>query len=160
MTQRVVVRRRLRQAGEERGLDQRQVRGGPREVRPGSSLGAERVVAVEHRVQIGLQDPALWPGMGERDGQARLGQLPPQRHVLPAEVAGARELLGDGRASLHDPARADVGDRRPRDPGVVEGAVAPEAPVLDRDGRDGQPARHPVQRDGLTVLARRYRAQP
>ena len=136
--ERVVDRRRLRQAREQRGLVERQLACGLGEVRLGRRLDTVRVVAVIDLVEVRGEDALLRPVPAELDGETRLGELPLQR-LRARQVEVPHELLRDRRAALHDPARANVGDEGARDPDRVDATVLVEAPVLDRDGR----LRHP-----------------
>ena len=138
VAERVVARRRLRQAGEERRLLERQLLRRAREVRLGGGLDPVGVIAVEHLVHVRGQDPVLRPLARQLDREARLGELALER-PLAREVEVPHELLRDRRAALDDLAGADVRDDGARDADGIDAAVLVEAPVLDRDGR----LRHP-----------------
>ena len=69
----------------------------------------------------------------------------------PAEVAVADQLLRDRRGALHGPPGLEVRERGAGDALVVERAVLPEAPVLDRHRRLRQPVRHRAERHRLAM---------
>ena len=158
VVQRVVDRRRLRQAGEQRRLRKRQVLRLLREVRLGGGLDAVGVVPVVDGVQVGLEDPRLRPLVAELDREAGLLDLAVER-LLAARVHVPDELLADRRAALDHLAGADVGPERAQDPDVVDAAVLVEALVLDGDRRPRQPRRHLREADRLPVVVGRDRAE-
>jgi hypothetical protein len=129
------------------------------EVRLRRGLDPVRVAAVENLVHVRVQDPALRLLARELDRETRFGCLAAERLRRLLDVEVARELLRDRRAALHDVARADVGEERARDAGIVEGPVVPEPPVLDRDRRFRDPRAHLAQGDRLTVPLGRDRAE-
>src|SRR5205085_11977346 len=88
------------------------------------------------------------------DRQTRFLDLALER-PLTRDVEVADELLRDRRATLDDPARAEVLDRGADDPLVVDSAVLVEAPVLDRHGGLRHPGTHPRELDRLAVLVSR-----
>src|SRR5581483_12288638 len=70
-----------------------------------------------------------------------------------------RELLRDRRAALERLSAQQILPGGTRDPVVVEGAVVPEAAVLDRDRRLRHPLDDVRERERLAVLAGRDRAE-
>ena len=72
-----------------------------------------------------------------------------------ADVEVPDELLGDRRAALDDVALRDVLVERSEDALVVEGAVLPEAGVLDRDRGLRQRRRDLRERQPLAIRRRR-----
>ena len=139
VVERVVSARRLGQAGEKRGLHERQLARVLGEVGLGGGLHAVGVRAVEDLVHVGGQDALLRPGVVELARQADLLQLAAHGALVVGDVEGARKLLSDRRCSLDGLASAEVGDGGSYDPDVVDAAVLVEAPVFDRN--DG--LRHP-----------------
>src|SRR5439155_16496399 len=123
-----------RDPGEERCLWKGQPRGRRVEVRLRCALDAIRAVAEVDRVQVRREDARLLPALLE---------LPGERGLLKLATDGARgrdagvldELLGDGRAALHDFLARDVGPDGTPDAAQVDAAVLVEAFVLDRDDR-------------------------
>src|SRR6185437_8439508 len=83
----------------------------------------------------------------------------PLERLLAAGVEVPDELLGERRAALQRLARGDVLPRRARDADVVDAAVLVEPAVLDRHRCLGQPGRHLAERDRLSVLVGRNRAE-
>ena len=155
MLERVVHRRRLRQAGEERRLRQAQpVRAG-REERLRARLRPVGMLAVEHLVQVCGKDLLPGPALGELHRQASLFHLARQRPLRAADVQVANQLLGDRGAALDDPARAHVVVEGARDRLIVERTVLPEATVLDRNRGFRQPGRDRAQLQRLPVPRRR-----
>ena len=141
IAERVVARRGLRQAGEDRRLLEGQLGRRPGKIRLGGRLDPVGVVAVEDLVHVRVEDPGLRPLPRELDREAGLGELPLQR-LLAGQVQVPDELLGDRRAALHDLARAHVRDDGARDADRIDAAVLVEAPVLDRDGGLRNPGAH------------------
>jgi hypothetical protein len=70
--ERVEVRRRLRQPGEQRRLGERELRGRLREVRLRRRFDPVGVVSVVDLVLVGVQDLGLRPAVAELDREARL----------------------------------------------------------------------------------------
>src|SRR5207248_8711037 len=133
---------RLRQAGEQSRLRQRELLRARGEERLRTGLRAVRVATVEDLVQVAGEDLLLAPLLRELRREARFLHLAGERAVGVADVEVAHELLRDRRASLDDPAGGDVLVQRSSDALVVERAVLPEAAVLDRNRRLRQPGRH------------------
>ena len=156
---RVVLGRRLRQAGEGGGLDEREVPRPLREVRLRRRLDPVRVAAVEDLVQVAGEDPVLRPLPVELDREAGLLDLALERPLVRHRVEVAHELLRDGRAALDDAPGLDVLHQRPGDALEVDAAVLVEAAVLDRDRRLREPRAHLLERDGLPVALGRDRPE-
>src|SRR5215212_4847955 len=133
-----VVRRRLRETGEEGGLLEREVLDLLREVDPGGGLDADRRLpadgAVRDRVEVLLEDPLLRVLVLQLLGQLRLADLA-LVGALAGDVERAHELHRDRGAALHGLARREVLDRRAHDALVVDALALVEALVLDRDRR-------------------------
>ena len=159
MEKRVVDRRCLRQAGEECRLRQRQVLRARGEERLRGSLRSVRRPPVEHFVEIRIEDARLRPHLRELDREARFLHLAREGAARVADVEVADELLRDRRAALDDLPGGHVGIERAHDALVVEGAVLPEASVLDRDGRLAEVRRDLVQSERQPVHARRDDAE-
>ena len=159
VAQRVVIGRRLRQAGEQRRLRERELRRRPGEVRLRCGLHAVRLLAVEHGVQVGVEHLRLRPPVRELVGEAALLELSPDR-PLAAEVEVAHELLRQRRAALCDARGRHVGDGGTQHCDPVRAALLVEAPVLDRDGRLRELRIDPVQGNGLVHDGRAERCEP
>ncbi len=156
--QRVVHRGRLRQAGEERCLAERQLLRMLREVRLSGSLDPVGVVAVVDLVHVLLEDPVFGPAAAELDCEAGLLELPLEGSLL-RDVEVAHQLLRDRRAALDDMARAQVLPGRSGDALVVDPAVLVEAVILDRHGRLPHPGAHAPELDRRAVPLCRDRAE-
>ena len=140
MHQRVVVRRRLRQAGEQRRLAQRQPAGGRGEVGLGGRLDSDRgqaaVGPIGGRVQVLGEDRGLRVAGVLLIGQMRLDDLALERVARVLDVEVADQLLGDRRAALDGlAAREQVAPARADDRLRVDPALAVEVPILDRHRR-------------------------
>ena len=141
--ERVVLAWRLGQAGQQRGLGERQARGALVEVRARRRRDADRLLAavrpVGHGVEVLGEDPllALLAGVDvlELLGELGLAHLALERLLAVARVQRADELHRQRRAALDRLARVDVLDRRADDAFEVDAAVLVEALVLDRDRR-------------------------
>jgi hypothetical protein len=151
-------RRRLGQAGEERGLGQGQVPRPPREVRLGGCFDPVRVVPEVHLVHVLLEDLVLRPAAVELDRQARLGHLALEGD-LPADVEVPDQLLRDRRSALHDLAGPDVGEGGSDDAGDIDPTVLVEAAVLDRQDPLPHPRRDRRKLDRRAVLLGGDRAE-
>ena len=148
---RVVGRRQLWQAREQRGLWQRQVLRRLGEVGLRGSLHAVRVVAVEDGVQVRRQDLVFGEAVLKLHGQHGLAQLSVDRLLLD-DVDLRDQLLRQRRAALNDAAGHDVLDQRAGNALRVDATVLVVATVLDRDRALLHPWRDLVGRDGLTIL--------
>ena len=148
---RVVVGRRLRQAGQHRRLGQAQLPDRLGEVDPRRRLDADRGAAVDRpvggRVQVLAEDFVLRVALRVLDRQLRLDDLAFEVVLGVGDAEVADELLGDRRAALDRFACFEVLDRRPQDRFRVDPAVLVETLVLDRDRRLAQLHRHPPQGD-------------
>ena len=115
-------------------------------------LDAERALAadgpVRHVVHVLPQHPLLAVDLLELGGELRLADLPLDVALRVLYVQRAHELLRDRRAALDGVAREDVLHRGAGDARDVHGAVAVEAPVLDRDRGLAGDERHLPPRDG------------
>ena len=165
VVERVVDRRRLRQACEQRRLRQRQLPRMPREVRLRRRFDAVGVVPVVDGVEIAGEDLVLRPAAAQLDRETRFLDLPLEGALAP-RVAVPHELLRDRRPPFDEAACPNVGPHcthvAPESAGdadVVDAAVLIEPAVLDRDRRGRQPVRHPLQHDGLPVSLGRDRAE-
>ena len=150
--------------GEERGLAHRELVQGlpPRPERApvvadqeeagGGGLEAVRVGTQVHGVQVLDEDLVLRELLVQAEGVLDLLDL--AVHVaLRREQPVLHQLLGDGRATLLDPPRRDVGEERPEHRAEVDAVVAPERTVLGRDHRVDHRLRHLVDvGDGIAVL--------
>ena len=152
-------RRCLGQAGQQGRLGQSQVLRPLREVRLRRRFDPVGTVAVEHLVDVRVQDPALRLLASNLDRQARLRRLAAERLRRFLDVEVACELLRDRRSALHDVTRAHVRPQRSNDAGIIERAVRPEAAILDRDRRLRHPLAHVGEVDGLAVLFGRDRPE-
>ena len=111
--ERVVGARRLRQAGEQRRLRQRQLLRGLVEERVRRGLDAVGALAVEDGVEVGREDLGLRVLVLQLHGDPGLVDLAAERAAarLALQVEVLRELLRDRRAALADAARLQVVDR-------------------------------------------------
>ena len=138
----------LDQAGQQRGLRQRQLGRGGREVVPRGGLDAVRAVAVVRDVQVALQDLVLGHLLLERDRVLHLLDLAPEvlvhRGLRGLLVAGGEgvllegeldELLGERGRALAGVTALGVVDRGAEHALRVDAAVLAEAVVLDGDLR-------------------------
>jgi hypothetical protein len=136
--QRVVFGGSLRQAGEQRGLVERELRSWLVEVQLGGGLHAQRLLpvhgSVRRVVEVGREDRLLGHVLREPLGDHRLLHLSLEA-LLMAEVEEVGELHRDRRGALHGLARHEVGDRGADDRRQVDRAGLVEALVLDRDDR-------------------------
>ena len=147
--ERVVFRRRLRQAGQQRRLRQRQLPHRLVEEHLRGRLDAVRGLAadgsVRDVVEVVGEDPVLGVHPLQLLGELGLDDLVLEIMVGPqvlGQVDVVDELHGQRRGALQAvPAVDGVLDRRSDDPLVVERSVLVEAAVLDRDRRLLEPAR-------------------
>src|SRR5262249_10161032 len=152
MSERVEVRRCLRQTGEQRGLRKSQMPGRLREVCLRRRLDPVGAVPVEDLVDVRVENPALGLLARKLDREARLGCFAAERLRGLLDVQVARKLLGDRRAPLNDMAGTHVRKQRAYDARVVERAVLPETAVLDRNRCAWHPLAHVAEIDRLPVL--------
>ena len=147
----VVRRGRSDQARQKRALGERELVRRDREVRLGGGLDPVRALAEVDRVQVHREDLVLRVALLELEGEHRVLDLPRERPL----VAGDRvlhELLGDGRASLDDPALLGVLDGGPDDRLHVHAGVLIEALVFDRDDGVAHRNRDVADRHDRAVL--------
>ena len=153
---RVVIGRRLRQAGQQRRLAQLQLPDRAREVDLRRGLDADRGRALDRPVGGGVEvlaeDLPARVALGVLDRQLRLDDLALERARRVGDAEVADELLGDRRAALDRLARFEVLQRGADDALGVDAAVFVEALVLDRDGGALQALRHALYRDGRARL--------
>ena len=133
-----------------------------REVGLRRGLHAVGVVAVEDGVEVGRQDLGLRPAVLELQREPGLVDLA-LRGALErrfGQVQVAHHLLRDGGGALADLTARDVAPGGARDALVVERAVVPEAPILDRDRRRPDAGRDSCATAGAggCVRRRRWRA--
>ena len=147
--QRVVLGRRLRQAGEHSRLRKVQLAGRHVEVALRSRFDAIGLGAVEALVEVELEYLVLGICLAELVSQRELLDLAAVCLVRSKELL-LRELLGDGAGATHDVTRPQVVVEGAKDRHRVETRVAVEVLVFDGDGRvdhvgvdvlepDGQP---------------------
>jgi len=149
---RVIVGGRLRQAGEEGHLGERQlVQVGDAEVGGGCRLQAVRLVSVVDLVEVHLEDLGLAECARRLDREDRFLDLPREGRIV-TEEAGLDQLLSDRRAALGDAAARAVDLDRADDAGDVDAGIGPERLVLDSDGRVLHPLRDGVDRDEITTF--------
>ena len=145
MRHRVIEARILRDAGEESGLRERQLRRAVPEVRTGGALDAVGAVPEVDRVEVGGEDPVLRPLLLELPRERRLLELARHRPLV-ARQRVLHELLRDRRPALHCALVADVGPQRARHSADVDAAVLVEALVLGCDDRLLDPRRDRTRR--------------
>ncbi len=130
---RVVGRRRHRQAGQHRGLGDAQVVDAACRSRSRWPRQSRRRAAQEDLVHVQLEDLLLGQQLLDLQRQQQLVDLA-RVGLLGGQVEVLRHLHRDGRAALA--ARfAQVGQRRTRDALVVDAAVFVEARILGRQHR-------------------------
>ena len=136
---RVVVRGRLRQTGEQRRLLQSQLPDRFVEVDPRRGQHPDRGRAVDRPVGGGVEvfaeDVLLGMLLFVLQRQLRLLDLALQVALRIGDAEVAHQLHRDRRAALHDLARLEVGDQRPQAALVVDPVVLEEALILDRHRR-------------------------
>jgi hypothetical protein len=133
----------LQQAGQKRGLPNRQVLGALVEIALRRRLDAIGAGAEIDAVQIEGEDLLLGELHLQPDGQHQLLHL--AAHVLVGgqeQVLG--QLLGQGRAALNDPPGAHVRHHGPAHADRIEAGVIVEAAILDGD----EGGRHIVRQGG------------
>ena len=137
------------QAGDDRCLPQIHVAGGNTEIQLGRRVHAPGTGAEIDAVQPDLEDFLLGEGVFQPERQ---------QHFLHLAAKGAgigqeqvfRDLLGDGRAALHQAAGADVDHRRAQYADDVDAVMGVEAPVLHGHGGGRQVGWHVGQAERLT----------
>ena len=143
-----VFRRRLEQAGQQRGFGQRQLARRMAEIELRGGLDAERAAAEIGAIEIELQDLALGEARLEQEGEIGLLDLALDR-ALGRQEQVLGELLGQRRAALHHLVGLGVGDQGAGRAEEVDAEVLEEAPVLGGQRRldqvspaDPRAARH------------------
>ena len=162
--QRVVLRRVLHDAGQRGGLQHVELGGGGVEVRLRRGLDAPGAAAVVRVVEVPGEDLLLGHGVRDLNRHAQLVDLAGhgvrRRRLLRRRVV---ERLQDEhvlhvlllkRGTALDRLVLQVVHERAQGALDVEGAVLPEAVVLDRDDRHQHGRRDLVVADGLPVDAR------
>jgi hypothetical protein len=94
--------------------------------------------AAGHDVEVGGQDPAVRPVVGDLDCERGLLHLPGQRLGV-VQVQESCNLLLDRRAALDDRAGTHIRPERAGHCLVVNPSVLVEAPVFDGDRRTLEP---------------------
>ncbi len=152
-------RRRLDQAGEQRGFGERNVARRLAEIALRGLLDAVGAGAEIDAVEIELEDLGLGEFPFQPERQQHLLQLAVDRALLRQKQI-LRQLLGDGGAALAHAAVQDVGDERARDAEGVDAVVLVEAAVLDGDEGLRHVTRQVLERQRLAgeVAAARQRA--
>ena len=155
----VVVRGRLRQRGQRRGLGRRELAEiVDAEVRAGGRLHAVALVAVVDLVQVGGDDVLLArfarEVLGEPDRlddllELALGEAAPVLEQVVLEEAHPRQLLGDGRGTAAPAAQRVEAGREDGD--GIEAGVLPERLVLDGRRRVEQDRRDLVELDDFAL---------
>ena len=110
---------------------------------------------VEDLVQIIREDLLARLLLEDLRGETGLLDLARQSPLVVPDVEVPDQLLGDRRAALHDVALRDVLVERAGDAPIVEGAVLPEAGVLDRHRGLRQGRRDLRERQQLAIRRRR-----
>ena len=151
MVERVGGARRPDEPGEQGRLAQRELVHGGVEVLVGGGLNAVGAVPEVDRVEVQLEDPRLRVPLLELEGEHGLADLPAGA-ALPPDQLVLHVLLGDGRATLLDPAVGGVGPEGADDGLGVDTAVLPEAGVLYGDHGVLQEPRDLGQGHALPVL--------
>ena len=129
---RVVERRRLRQAGQERRFGQRQIFGRLAEIGFGGRFDPIGPIAVQDLVHVHLEDLILGVAAGQLHGQEGLFDLA-FGGLLGAEQGVLDELLGDGRGAALGCAAAYPLVRGAHDGAHVEARVVVERGVFGGD---------------------------
>ena len=137
---RVHARGRLRDGGEEGGLGPAQVLDRLPEVAASGVGDAAHAVPVGGDAEVVRQHRRVPVARGEHERRQRLAELP--RVGARPRALQARHLHGDGRGARGAPPGAQVLAHAAHDGERVDTRVAPEAPVLDREGR-----RHDARRE-------------
>ena len=99
------------------------------------------VVAEVHLVEVGLENLFLGVACFEHRGDSRFPQLS-ERCALGAQEEILGQLLGDGGATLRNPARLDVGHGRAADASEIQALMIKEALILHGKDRIDQVDRH------------------
>ena len=129
---RIVARRRLDAAREDRGFGKRQVARRFAEEAFRGGLDAEDAGAEIDVIEIEREDFVLGVAGLEIEGEERFLRLAFQRAVgFQKKVLS--ELLGQRRTALHERAVRQIGQKRPRQSPGVDAEMITEAAVLDRD---------------------------
>ena len=151
---RVVVRRRLGKAGEQRHLPEGQlVQVGDAEVRGRGCLQSIGLVPVIDLVEVHLEDLGLAERPRRLDREDRFFDLARERRVV-TEEARLDQLLRDRRAALRNASARAVDLDRADDATDVDAGVGPKGLVLDRDRRVLHPFGNGIDRDQIASFIR------
>ncbi|KAF0136726.1 MAG: penicillin-binding 1A family domain protein [Xanthobacteraceae bacterium] len=144
------ARRRLEQAGEQRGLGQGHVAHRLAEIVLRGGFGPEGAAAHIGAVEIGLEDFVLAGARLQPKGEEGFLDL-----ALDGAFVGQEQvlgkLLGQRRAALHHAAGAGIGGDGAEGADEVDAVVLVEAPVLGRQNRLDQVVGEFLQRHGIIV---------
>ena len=140
------ARGRLRQAGEQRGLGERQIPRVLAEVGERGGLDADEVAAVGRAVEVEGEDGILIAQPFELGCTQRLDDLARQR--AGTRLDEAHGLHRDRRRPRHPPPVPHVLAHRARQRQQIDAVVRAEPFVLDRDGRLDESRAHRIERDG------------
>ena len=161
--ERVVLRGRLRQAGEQRRLLEIEMRDRLVEIDSRRGLHADHRLptdgAVRDVVEVAVEDRLLAVVFVVFDCELELSDLLPDGALVAAQVQIAHELHRYRRGSLQRLAVREVLDRRTKDARHVDAVVFVEALVLDRHGRVLQRPRYFAPADRRAQFVRLDRAE-
>ena len=145
--------RRLEQARQHGGLGHGQFVRALVEEAAGGGFHAVGAAAEVDAVEIQLENVGLVEAQLQPERQHQLLELARQR-ALGGEEDVLGELLGDGRAALHEAAGFQVGEYRAAEAGRVDAPMRIEAPVLDGEhGVDQVPRQRPDGDVGCSTAA-------
>ena len=148
---RVVARRRARQAGDQRGLGEVELGGLLVEVHLRGGADAVRALTQEDPVQIQRQDLLLAELALQPQREEDLLELASQR-TLRREHRVARQLHRDRAATFADAAGGDVAEQRPHETLPVDTGMAVEPRVLRREERVDDDLRNLLVRERNPAL--------
>ena len=149
---RVVARRRLHHAGQERCFDKRQLGNRLAEVGLGRSLDAVRILTEEHRVQVALEDLLFRLQLLQPNRVRRLEHLVAPIALESGHVVVLHHLHRDRRGPLDRTLGGEVRQRGTEEASDVDPPVHPELLVLDGEERIDHVVGNVVERDRLAVL--------
>ena len=138
---RIEPRRRARQPRQHRRLPQRHASRRDAEIHPRRGVHAPGAGAEIDAVQPDLEDLALAEAVLQPQRQQQFLHLAAERaRVGQEQVLG--DLLGDGRAALHQPPAGEVDPDGARQADRIDAGMVPEPAILDRDRGGRQIGRH------------------
>ena len=148
----VVVRGRVGQADEQRGLGERELAGILGEVRLGGGLDAVSAMSVVDGIEVHHEDLILGEDLLHLHGDESLAHLALDGLVklLFGQDSVAHELLGDGRGAFGS--AGELCQDGASDADDVDAVMLVETLVLDVDGALEDPLGDLVGRDALTIL--------